>query len=614
MTITGTNFFAGSTVRFGTKSATSVVVVNTTTITCVSPSGTAGATVQVKVTNTFGSSANVAADNFTYFDGPTVTINQAAAQADPTGTSPINFTVVFSESVADFATGDVTLSGTAVATTATVTGSGTTYNVAVSGMTTNGTVIASIAAGVAHNGAAQPNAAATWTDHTVTYNNVGPTVTINQAVGQADPTNGATINFTVVFSESVADFATGDVTLTAGTAPGTLVGTVTGSGTTYNVAVTGMTGDGTVIATIAAGVAHNGTAQANVASSSSDNTVTRDTTGPTVTINQAVGQLDPTSTSPINFTVVFSESVADFAAADVTLSGTANATTAIVTGSGTTYNVAVSGMDMDGTVIATIPAGVAHDAAGNPNAGSTFDDHDVTWVDPAPTVTVNQEVGQLDPTSDPDILFTVVFSESVTGLVAGDFNVGGGASSAVTNVAGSGATYTITVTATSVGSVTLDLPAGSALDAGGKGNTVSTSSDNSVNFVLDTTDPVTASVTTPISTVYNSVSMPTTFEGLVADNAGGSGLFANSTTFTLSRDSDGHYWNGTTWQVGVFYLSTTHIATTGGTSVTWTDNVALPTWGEDETYNLQAQATDREGNTFAGSGAMMVTFTYNNVP
>ena len=30
-----------------------------------------------------------------------------------------------------------------------------------------------------------------------------PTVTINQAVGQADPTNGSPINFTVVFSEPV---------------------------------------------------------------------------------------------------------------------------------------------------------------------------------------------------------------------------------------------------------------------------------------------------------------------------------------------------------------------------------------------------------------------------
>ena len=70
----------------------------------------------------------------------------------------------------DFATGDVTLSGTAPGTlVATVTGSGTTYNVAVSGMTGSGTVIATIAAGVAHDAAGNANLASTSTDNTVTY-------------------------------------------------------------------------------------------------------------------------------------------------------------------------------------------------------------------------------------------------------------------------------------------------------------------------------------------------------------------------------------------------------------------------------------------------------------
>ncbi len=78
-------------------------------------------------------------------------------------------------------------------------------------------------------------------------------MTINQAGGPGRPDRDVSpINFTVVFSEAVSDFATGDVTL-GGTAPGTLIGTVTGSGTTYNVAVSGMTGSGTVIASIAAG-------------------------------------------------------------------------------------------------------------------------------------------------------------------------------------------------------------------------------------------------------------------------------------------------------------------------------------------------------------------------
>ena len=137
-----------------------------------------------------------------------MTINQAAGQSDPTNASPINFTVVFSESVTGFAAGDVTLTGTAGATTATVTGSGTTYNVAVSGMTSDGTVIATVAGGRrAPTRPSNGNTASTSTDNTVTYDTTAPTVTINQAAGQADPTNASPINFTVVFSESVTGFA-----------------------------------------------------------------------------------------------------------------------------------------------------------------------------------------------------------------------------------------------------------------------------------------------------------------------------------------------------------------------------------------------------------------------
>ena len=115
---------------------------------------------------------------------------------------------------------------------------------------------------------------------------VAPTVTVEQAAGQADPTNLSPINFTVVFSEAVSNFTGSDVTL-SGTAPGTLVATVTGSGATYNVAVKGMTGPGTVVATIAAGAVHDAAGNLNADSTSLDNTVTYTATPPTVTINQA---------------------------------------------------------------------------------------------------------------------------------------------------------------------------------------------------------------------------------------------------------------------------------------------------------------------------------------
>src|SRR5438034_6831000 len=90
-----------------------------------------------------------------------------------------------------------------------------------------------------------------------------------------------------------------------------------------------MSSAGTVIATIAAGVATDAAGNLNTASTSTDNSVSftpPDTTPPTVTINQAAGQADPTSASPINFTAVFSEPVSGFTGTDVTISGTAGGT------------------------------------------------------------------------------------------------------------------------------------------------------------------------------------------------------------------------------------------------------------------------------------------------
>src|SRR5947208_968176 len=122
--------------------------------------------------------------------------------------------------------------------------------------------------------------------------------------------------------------------------------------------------------------------------------VFNDATQTSVTINQAAGQADPTSSSPINFTAVFSKPVSGFTGAGVTLSGTAGGTkTATVSGGPSTYNVAVSGMSSSGTVLASIPAGVAQDAAGNPNTASTSTDNSVTFTPVSPTVLENQQPG-----------------------------------------------------------------------------------------------------------------------------------------------------------------------------------------------------------------------------
>src|SRR5262249_37847327 len=149
-----------------------------------------------------------------------------------------------------------------------------------------------------------------------------------------------------------------------------------------------------------------------------------DATPPTVALNQAANQADPTSNSLINFTVIFSEPVTGFSSEGVLLGGSAGATTKVVTGSGANYNLVASGMTQSSAVTTSILENADQDAAGNFNTASTSTDNSVHYIAPdttvpdttPPTVTIEQAASQSDPTDQSPIRFTVVFSEAVTGF------------------------------------------------------------------------------------------------------------------------------------------------------------------------------------------------------
>jgi hypothetical protein len=117
-----------------------------------------------------------------------------------------------------------------------------------------------------------------------TVDRTPPSVTINRAGGQSDPTNASPINFRVAFSEGVTGFTASDISLAGGTAGGTRSASITGGPSIYNVAISGMTSDGTVVASIGAGAAQDAAGNASAASTSTDNTVTYDTAPPDTSI------------------------------------------------------------------------------------------------------------------------------------------------------------------------------------------------------------------------------------------------------------------------------------------------------------------------------------------
>src|SRR5207253_609518 len=124
-------------------------------------------------------------------------------------------------------------------------GSGTTYNVAVTGMTTNGTVIATVNANAAQDAAANNSTASTSTDNTVAWDAIAPTVSsINRA--NASPTNSSSVGFTVTLSESVTGVDASDFALAVSGISGASISSVTGSGSSYTVNINTGTGSGTL--------------------------------------------------------------------------------------------------------------------------------------------------------------------------------------------------------------------------------------------------------------------------------------------------------------------------------------------------------------------------------
>jgi len=439
--------------------------------------------------------ASTSSDNVVTYDitPPTVVINQSSGQLDPTNASPILFSVIFSESVTGFSSSDISFTGSTDPDTlnASISGTGPNYTVSVTGMVENHTVMASIPANSVQDNAGNFNLVSSSTDNSVYYD-APPSVTINQSSEQTDPVNSGPLVFDVTFSEPVFGFTNSDISFTGSTTPGTLIASISGSGPTYTISVFGMTGNGIVVATIPEGVVQDSFGSPNSASTSMDNIITFDITPPSVTVNQSIEQPDPTSTSPIVFTVKFSESVIGFTNSDVSFVGSSapGALVASISGSGSNYTISVSGMTDSGTVVASILPNAVEDLAGNFNTQSTSTDNSVTFDINSVSVTIDQAALQTDPTNSSPIEFSVLFSDSVTGFTSSDISFSGStvSGSLSASITGSGASYKISVTGmTGTGYVIVSIPEDSVQNSLGNPNSKSTNIDNSVYY--DVTPP-----------------------------------------------------------------------------------------------------------------------------
>jgi hypothetical protein len=242
------------------------------------------------------------------------------------------------------------------------------YSCGVSGFFSSG-FLSSLA-----NSANWVNNTTPYSTSTCTFDVTQPTATINQSVGQNDPTNNSTINFTVVFSEAInpVTFTAGDVVL-SGTGTGTVGTPTTSDNITWTVPVTA-TGSGTIIASLATSTVTDVNGNINLVATSTDNSVTYDTTAPIISEVTAVAT--PTNDTTPNYTFTTDE------AGTITYGGScSSATTTATVGSNTiTLNSLGDGTYTTCTITVT-------DGAGNVSNILTLSSFTIDTAVPVITVT-----------------------------------------------------------------------------------------------------------------------------------------------------------------------------------------------------------------------------------
>jgi hypothetical protein len=304
---------------------------------------------------------------------------------------------------------------------------------------------------------------------TVVSDAVVPTVTSIVRAG-ASPNNGATVSWTVTFSEPVTGVDVTDFVLAATGVPGAAISSVTPvDPSTYTVTAGtgGGSGEGTLSLNLVdddsiADLAGNSLGGPGVNGSAGGGTYVIDRQAPAVAGITRAGS-SPTNAGSVAWNVVFTEDVSGVNAADFSLAKTGTVATGALTvtpTSDSSYKVTAGSVTGDGDLTLSLVdddsiadlAGNALGGAGTGNGNLTGQTYAVDRTTPT-VVSINRSAPS--PTNGSSLVWRVTFSEGVTGVNASDFAM------AATGSA-SGATPVVTA----VGANRYDVSVGSVAGTG----------------------------------------------------------------------------------------------------------------------------------------------------
>ncbi|MBQ45964.1 MAG: hypothetical protein CMP10_00465, partial [Zetaproteobacteria bacterium] len=434
---------------------------------------------------------------------PTVTISTTSS--DPNNDSSMAFAVTFNENVTDFLVGDLNISGGSAANFA---GSGSNYSFDLTPAAA-GTITVDVAAGSAIDAAGNGNSVAD--QFSLVYDNVAPTSISVSIAGGATQTNNTAVTLTL----SATDASGMYLTNTAGCLAG-------GSWEAYDTAKSWTLGQTNDTATVYAKFRD---ALGNE-SSCVDDTIVHDSTAPVAVIGTTPDVL--TSNAAYDIDIQNDNGLETYQYAII--SNSSECAAASYNGTWTSHDTNLSGnLTGPGSWIACV---IGKDAAGNSQSPADATSFSWDYDNVQPTVAIT--TSSANPNNDSSMPFTVTFSESVTGFVAGEVNISGGS---ISNFTGSASNYSFDLIPSTSGSITVDIAEGIASDAAGNNNTLA----SQFSITYDDVPPTSTSITIAggaVQTNTTSVSLTlaaTDASEMYVSNTAGCGAGGSWETFDTTK-------------------------------------------------------------------------------
>ncbi|MEY4310558.1 MAG: hypothetical protein RLZ71_484 [Actinomycetota bacterium] len=380
----------------------------------------------------------------TYAYAPTVTA------FDPTGVNAqgqVGYSLSFSQSVSGLDATDFATTGTSTGCAVSdVTGSGTSYTLTLSGCS-DGDVQLRLNPDSVLGATNGPVTSATAASVTIDRKAPGFTMT-----SPATPNNANVQTFHLDADETVTGLASNDFTVTG---TGCAIGSVTGSGKSYDVTVTGCAPTSQTTLTLKASAAVDASGNAGPATALASQLITIDRVLPSVT---SLIKSAESRTGLLAYNLVTSEPVTGLTL-DSFLIGGSGCTASKLLGEANQYTLYVTDCAQGAQVSITLKALSLADAVGNLGPALAFVTAETLVDDQAPNATINLIEGTTT--------FDITFDEPVSGLSLHSFARTGtatGCTFALSEVL-AGLQYRVVASGCSAGTLKLSLPSGAVVDA-----------------------------------------------------------------------------------------------------------------------------------------------------